>query len=58
MVGSNQLKALLVTAPAAGLLAIGTDHAGQLLITAGQHPERLRGEAAALVADFEALHAT
>jgi transposase len=29
-----------------GLLAIGNDHAGQLLITAGQHPERLRGEAA------------
>jgi hypothetical protein len=29
-----------------GLLAIGTDHAGQLLTTAGQHPERLRGEAA------------
>jgi transposase len=28
------------------LLAIGNDHAGQLLITAGQHPERLRGEAA------------
>jgi len=28
------------------LLAIGTDHAGQLLVTAGQHPERLRGEAA------------
>jgi transposase len=28
------------------LLAIGVDHAGQLLITAGQHPERLRGEAA------------
>jgi transposase len=29
-----------------GLLAIGNDHAGQLLVTAGQHPERLRGEAA------------
>jgi transposase len=29
-----------------GLLAIGNDHAGQLLTTAGQHPERLRGEAA------------
>jgi transposase len=29
-----------------GLLAIGADHAGQLLITAGQHPERLCGEAA------------
>jgi transposase len=29
-----------------GLLAIGKDHAGQLLVTAGQHPERLRGEAA------------
>jgi transposase len=28
------------------LLAIGNDHAGQLLTTAGQHPERLRGEAA------------
>jgi transposase len=28
------------------LLAIGNDHAGQLLVTAGQHPERLRGEAA------------
>jgi transposase len=28
------------------LLAIGKDHAGQLLTTAGQHPERLRGEAA------------
>ena len=28
------------------LLAIGIDHAGQLLVTAGQHPERLRGEAA------------
>jgi len=28
------------------LLAIGKDHAGQLLVTAGQHPERLRGEAA------------
>jgi hypothetical protein len=28
------------------LLAIGVDHAGQLLTTAGQHPERLRGEAA------------
>jgi len=29
-----------------GLLAIGNDHAGQLLVTAGQHSERLRGEAA------------
>jgi transposase len=28
------------------LLAIGNDHAGQLLVTAGQHPERLGGEAA------------
>jgi hypothetical protein len=28
------------------LQAIGVDHAGQLLITAGQRPERLRGEAA------------
>ena len=28
------------------LHAIGVDHAGQLLVTAGQHPERLRGEAA------------
>jgi transposase len=28
------------------LLAIGNDHAGQLLVTAGQHPERLRGAAA------------
>jgi transposase len=28
------------------LLAIGNDHAGQLLVTAGQHPERLRDEAA------------
>jgi transposase len=28
------------------LLAIGNDHAGQLLVTAGQRPERLRGEAA------------
>ena len=28
------------------LFAIGVDHAGQLLTTAGQHPERLRGEAA------------
>jgi transposase len=28
------------------LLAIGNDHAGQLLVTAGQHPDRLRGEAA------------
>jgi transposase len=25
---------------------VGNDHAGQLLVTAGQHPERLRGEAA------------
>jgi transposase len=29
-----------------GLLAIGVDHAGQLLTTAGDNPERLRGEAA------------
>jgi hypothetical protein len=29
-----------------GLLAIGVDHAGQLLVTAGDNPERLRGEAA------------
>jgi len=28
------------------LLAIGIDHAGQLLVTAGDNPERLRGEAA------------
>jgi transposase len=28
------------------LHAIGVDHAGQLLVTAGQRPERLRGEAA------------
>jgi transposase len=28
------------------LFAIGTDHAGQLLVTAGEHPDRLRGEAA------------
>jgi transposase len=28
------------------LQAIGVDHAGQLLVTAGQRPERLRGEAA------------
>jgi hypothetical protein len=28
------------------LFAIGVDHAGQLLVTAGQHPDRLRGEAA------------
>jgi transposase len=27
------------------LLAIGVDHAGQLLVTAGDNPERLRGEA-------------
>jgi transposase len=29
-----------------GLLAIGIEHAGQLLTTAGDNPERLRGEAA------------
>jgi transposase len=29
-----------------GLLAIGIEHAGQLLVTAGDNPERLRGEAA------------
>ncbi len=29
-----------------GLLGIGVDHAGQLLSTAGQNPERLRSEAA------------
>ena len=29
-----------------GLLAIGVEHAGQLLVTAGDNPERLRGEAA------------
>jgi Transposase IS116/IS110/IS902 family len=29
-----------------GLLAIGGEHAGQLLTTAGDNPERLRGEAA------------
>ena len=28
-----------------GLLAIGIQHAGQLLVTAGDNPERLRGEA-------------
>ena len=28
------------------LLAIGVDHAGQLLVTAGERPERLRSEAA------------
>jgi transposase len=28
-----------------GLLAIGIEHAGQLLVTAGDNPERLRGEA-------------
>jgi transposase len=29
-----------------GLLAIGVEHAGQLLTTAGDNPDRLRGEAA------------
>ena len=29
-----------------GLLAIGIEHAGQLLVTAGDNPDRLRGEAA------------
>lgn len=29
-----------------GLLAIGIEHAGQPLVTAGDNPERLRGEAA------------
>jgi transposase len=29
-----------------GLLAIGVEHAGQLLVTAGDNPDRLRGEAA------------
>jgi transposase len=28
-----------------GLLAVGIEHAGQLLVTAGDNPERLRGEA-------------
>jgi transposase len=28
-----------------GLMAIGVEHAGQLLVTAGDNPERLRGEA-------------
>jgi transposase len=43
---ADQRLAKLVGRVAPRLLAIGNDHAGQLLVTAGQHPERLRGEAA------------
>jgi len=46
---ANQRLATLVGRAAPRLLkleAIGIDHAGQLLVTAGQRPERLRGEAA------------
>jgi hypothetical protein len=46
---ADQRLAKLVSRAAPRLLelqAIGVDHAGQLLITAGQRPERLRGEAA------------
>ncbi len=46
---ADQRLAKLVGRAAPRLLklqAIGIDHAGQLLVTAGQHPERLRGEAA------------
>jgi hypothetical protein len=46
---ADQRLATLVGRAAPRLLklqAIGIDHAGQLLVTAGQRPERLRGEAA------------
>jgi transposase len=46
---ADQRLATLVGRAAPRLLklqAIGVDHAGQLLVTAGQRPERLRGEAA------------
>jgi transposase len=46
---ADQRLAKLVGRAAPRLLklpAIGIDHAGQLLVTAGQRPERLRGEAA------------
>ena len=46
---ADQRLATLVRRAAPRLLklhAIGVDHAGQLLTTAGQRPERLRGEAA------------
>jgi transposase len=46
---ADQRLATLVGRAAPRLLklhAIGVDHAGQLLITAGDNPERLRGEAA------------
>jgi transposase len=46
---ADQRLAKLVGRAAPRLLklhAIGVDHAGQLLVTAGQRPERLRGEAA------------
>jgi transposase len=44
----ERLSKLVATAAprTMALFAIGADHAGQLLVTAGEHPERLRGEAA------------